>query len=152
MKTTTDKKEYMIMNKVILMGNLARDPERRTTQNGTSVTSFTVAVNRRFRNSDGGPEADFINCVAWRQTADFVAQYFQKGSRIIVTGSIQTRSYDDREGNKRYVTEVVVDDAEFAGPKGENGNSAPAETKKDKDPFEDELAGFKPMDDNELPF
>ena len=111
------------MNKAILVGNLTRDPEKRTTPQGTSVTSFTVAVQKRFKNQDGRYDADFINCVAWRQTADFVAQYFSKGSRIGVVGSIQTRSYDDKDGNKRYVTEVVVEGISFTGERRDDSSS-----------------------------
>jgi len=150
------------MNKAILVGNLTRDPERRTTPQGTSVTTFTVAVQRRFKNASGGYDADFVTCVAWRATADFVAQYFGKGSRIGVVGSIQTRSYDDKNGNKRYVTEVVADEVEFVGPKSSDASSgygrmqeapAPAVPQPDADDlFGDELAEFQPIEDAELPF
>ena len=101
------------MNKVILVGNLTKDPEQRTTPSGVPCTTFTVACQRRFANQQGVREADFINCVAWRQTAEFIARYFSKGRKIGVEGSIQTRSYDAQDGSKRYVTEVVVDNAEF---------------------------------------
>ncbi|MBO7452728.1 MAG: single-stranded DNA-binding protein [Clostridiales bacterium] len=101
------------MNKVILIGRLAKDPEVRNTSNQTAVCSFTIAVDRRFKDGNGQRQADFINCVAWRQTATFIGNYFRKGSKIAVTGSIQTRTYDDNQGQKRYVTEVVVDEAEF---------------------------------------
>ena len=150
------------MNKAILVGNLTRDPEKRTTPQGTSVTSFTVAVQKRFKNQDGRYDADFINCVEWRQTADFVSQYFSKGSRIGVVGSIQTRSYDDKDGNKRYVTEVVADEVEFCGPKNASGgeyDQRPAAQSAQKaaqpaaeDLFGEELSDFTPIDDAELPF
>ncbi len=107
------------MNKAILMGRLTRDPELRQTPTGVSVTSFTIAVNRRFAR-DGGQEADFINCVAWRQTAEFVCRYFQKGSMIAVCGSIQTRSWDGQDGKKQYATEVVADEVHFTGSKSES--------------------------------
>ena len=149
------------MNKVLLVGNLTRDPEKRSTGQGTSVTSFTIAVSRRFKNADGGYDADFINCVAWRSTADFVAQYFQKGSRIGVVGSLQSRSYDDKNGNRRYVTEVNVEEVEFAGPR-QSADAAPrAEQPAAAEPvaqpsaddiFGDELAEFQPLEDSELPF
>ncbi len=149
------------MNKVILVGNLTRDPEKRSTGQGKSVTSFTIAVSRRFKNADGGYDADFINCVAWRSTADFVAQYFQKGSRIGVVGSLQSRSYDDKNGNRRYVTEVNVEEVEFAGPR-QSADAAPrAEQPAAAEPvsqpsaddiFGDELAEFQPLEDSELPF
>lgn len=108
-------------NKVILGGRLTADPELKTTSSGISVTSFTIAVNRRFGNKNGdGPQADFINVTAWRQTAEFVTRYFRKASSICVVGSIQTRSYDDQNGNKRYVTEVVADEAMFVDAKNES--------------------------------
>lgn len=135
------------MNKAILVGNLTRDPETRTTASGLSCTSFTVACQRRVANAQGVREADFINCVAWRQTADFVAKYFSKGSRIGVEGSIQTRSYDAQDGTKRFVTEVVVDNVEFVGGK-EQHQAAPAATA----PTKDEATGFDEVDDDKLPF
>ena len=115
------------MNKVILMGRLARDPELRSTPNGVSVCTFTLAVSRRFKNANGEYDADFINCVAWRQTAEFISKNFAKGRMLGVAGSLQTRSYD-KDGQKRYVTEVSVDEAYFAGDRGpaadENRTSA----------------------------
>ncbi len=106
------------MNKVILMGRLTRDPELRTTQNNTTLCQFTVAVDRRFKSASGERQADFINCTAWRQTADFIGRYFTKGARIAVVGSIQTSSWDDSEGKRQYKTEVVVDEAYFTESKG----------------------------------
>lgn len=130
------------MNKVVLVGNLCKDPEARTTQSGISVTSFTVAVQRRYKK-DGEQQADFINCVAWRGTADFVAKYFQKGSKIGLSGSIQTRTYDDANGVRKYVTEVLADDVEFVTSKAQKENQ----------PSEDLFDGdFQPLDDAELPF
>lgn len=111
------------MNKAILMGRLARDPELRYTPNQVATCSFTVAVDRRFRSQDGTTQADFIPCVAWRQTAEFISKYFTKGSRILVTGSIQVRTWDDKEGQRRYVTEVIVDEAEFCESKRSDGGS-----------------------------
>lgn len=105
------------MNKAILMGRLTRDPELRQTQGGVAVVSFSIAINRRFQKD----QTDFINCVAWRQTAEFVAKWFQKGSMIAVVGSIQTRRYTDNEGKERTVTEVVADEAYFTGSKAESG-------------------------------
>ena len=107
------------MNKVILMGRLVKDPELKQTPSGVSVARFSIAVNRRFKNDNGEYDADFINCVAWRQTGEFITKYFQKGSMIAVTGSIQTSSWDDKEGKRQYSTEVVVDEAYFTGSKGE---------------------------------
>ena len=109
------------LNKVILIGNLTADPELKTTATGVSVTSFTVAVNRRFGGKSGEESpADFINCTAWKQTAEFISRYFKKGSFLCITGSIQVRSWQDQQGNKRYATEVVVDEAFFVDTKGEN--------------------------------
>ncbi len=104
------------MNKVILMGRLTKDPEMRSTVSNVSVCSFTVAVDRRFK-SEGQPTADFIPVIAWRQTAEFVSKYFRKGSKIALTGSIQTRSWDDKEGKRHYATEVVADEVEFCESK-----------------------------------
>lgn len=105
------------MNKAILAGRFTDDPELRKTQSGVSVCSFTVAVNRRFAESNGERRADFINCVAWRQTAEFICNYFAKGRMIGLVGSIQTRSWTDNEGRKRSATEVVVDEAYFTESK-----------------------------------
>ena len=101
------------MNKAILMGRLTRDPEMRQTQSGVAVANFTVAVDRRFKNKDGEYDTDFINCVAWRQQAEFVSKYFYKGKPILVVGTIQTRTWEDDEGKRRYATEVVVDEVSF---------------------------------------
>ena len=112
------------LNKAILCGRLCADPELKQTQNNVSVVSFTLAVNRRYQSRDaqtGSTQADFISVVAWRQTAEFIARYFRKGSPICVTGSIQTRTWQDAQGQKRYATEVVVDEAMFVDSKGEGG-------------------------------
>lgn len=111
------------MNKVILMGRLTRDPELRQTPNGVSVARFSIAVNRRFAGKDAQQTADFINCVAWRQTGEFISRYFQKGAMIAVDGSIQTRTWDDKDGKRQYATEVVVDNAYFTGSRAESGTS-----------------------------
>lgn len=143
------------MNKAILVGNLTRDPEQRTTSSGIAVTSFTVAVRRRYKDADGNYQADFINCVAWRSTAEFVAKYFTKGSRIGVVGTIQTRTYNDQNGNKRYVTGVVADEVEFAGSKTQNQDMqkpTEQESRTADELFAEDLADFQPLDDSELPF
>ena len=102
------------MNKCFLIGNLTRDPELRTTSgSGLSVCSFTIAVTRRFANQNGEREADFIPVVTWRATADNCAKYLRKGSQVAVVGSIQTRSYEGNDGQKRYVTEVQADEVQF---------------------------------------
>jgi single-strand DNA-binding protein len=100
------------MNKVELVGRLTKDVELKTTSNQTSYCNFTIAVDRRFKDANGERQTDFINCVAWRQTAEFIGKYFHKGNRIGVCGSIQTRSYE-KDGQKVFVTEVLVDEAEF---------------------------------------
>lgn len=105
------------MNKVIEIGNLVRDVEYSTTPNGIAVAKFTLAVQRKYANADGNRECDFINCVAWRNQAEFINKYFKKGSKIAVVGSLQTRTYEANDGTKRYITEVVVDEVEFAGEK-----------------------------------
>ena len=110
------------MNKVILVGNLARDPELRQTPQGTSVARFTVAVSRRF-SRDGQQQTDFISCVAWRSTAEFLCRYFTKGSGIQLCGSIQSRSWDGQDGQRHYATEVVADEISFNGPKSSNQSS-----------------------------
>lgn len=132
------------MNKAILVGRLTRDPELKSTANGTNVCSFSVAVNRRYKNAEGNYDADFINCTAWRQTAEFVSKYFTKGRMIGVVGSIQTRNYEDKDGKKVYVTEVAADEVYFVESKGDNNNNtAPVADVND----------FAPIDDtDELPF
>lgn len=144
-------------NKVILIGNLTADPELKQTAQGTSVCSFTLAINRRFqRNADQGqPTADFISVVAWRERAEFVAKYFKKGRPLLVCGQLQSRSWTDAQGNKRYATEVVADEITFV----ENKNSAAA----GEGSYAPEAYGassavagnapeFEEVDDNSLPF
>ncbi len=114
------------MNKIVLVGRLTRDPEVRSTSAGFSTANFTVAVNRNFKNKDGNYDADFLPCVAFRQTADFVSKFFKKGSMICLDGRVQTRNYDAQDGSKRYVTEVVVENVEFVGGKNDSSSSAPS--------------------------
>lgn len=106
------------LNKVILGGRLVATPELKQTPSGVAVCSFTLAINRKF-SKDGQQEADFINCQAWRQTAEFINRYFRKGSSLCVTGSIQTRSWQDQNGQKRFATDVVVDEAMFVDGKND---------------------------------
>ncbi len=129
------------MNKTILIGRLVRDPETRSTSN-SNVCNFTLAVDRRFKNANGERQADFINCVAWKQTADFISRYFGKGSKIAVVGSIQTSSWDDNEGKKQYKTEVVVEEAYFTESKGDQKS-------KHTPSYEQEMIN---ADDTVLPF
>lgn len=157
------------MNKVILIGNLACDPEFRTTQSGISCVSFRIAVQRRYTNQQTGQrEADFISCVAWRQTAEFIQRYFIKGNKMALEGCLQTRSYDAQDGSKRYVTEVLVDNVEFVTPKSDGQHAAPppaygqqgysqqgyGQTPPQQRPEQMRMDtnGFTEVDDDELPF
>jgi len=136
------------MNRVIIIGNLTRDPDLKYTPSGTAVTTFTVAVNRPRTNQAGEREADFINVVAWQKLADLCATYLKKGRKAAVEGRLQTRSYDNQEGKKVFVTEVVAERVEFLGTKeGGGGDNEPGFV----DPFAD--AG-KPINisDDDLPF
>lgn len=105
------KRGYSMINRVVLVGRITKDPVLRKTPNSTSVVSFTIACNRRVPSQ--GQDADFINCVAWNKTADFMAQYVRKGALLGVEGRIQTRNYDDRDGKRVYVTEVVADSVQL---------------------------------------
>lgn len=146
------------MNRVILVGRLARDPELRTTGTGKSVTSLTVAVDRRVSKdsqNNGQPTADFINCVAWSRQGEVINQYFRKGNRIALEGRLSTRSYDAQDGSKRYVTEVIVDAFDFIESKGESQQSQaarPAQTS-NQVPIElDDDFHLMAEDDDEVPF
>ena len=160
------------MNKVVLIGRLTRDPELRYTGNNTAVASFTLAVNRPFSNQQGEREADFINIVVWRKQAENVKNYLSQGSQAAVEGRLQTRTYDDNNGQKRYITEVVADNVEFLGSKGSSNNSnnmnssapsagptpydfgdapTPKGTDVDSNPFADFGASIE-ISDDELPF
>ncbi len=116
------------LNKVILCGRMTADPELKQTQSGIAVVSFTLAVNRRYqtKSADGAQaqQADFISVVAWRQTAEFISRYFRKGSALCITGSIQTRSWQDQQGQKRYATEVIADEAMFVDSKNDSGSGS----------------------------
>lgn len=137
------------MNKVILMGRLTKDPELRYSTNNNAVCKFTVAVDRRFQRQGEEKQADFISSVAFGKTAEFCSKFFQKGSRIAVVGSIQTRTWDDNDGKKHYVTEVVVDEAYFADSKKGEGGPSKASTGNDAEQSD----GFYPIDeDDDLPF
>lgn len=113
------------MNKVFLIGRLTRDPELRYTSSNIAVATFSIAVDRNFSNAAGEREADFINIVVWRKQAENVKNYMHKGSQVAIDGRIQTRSYDDTDGKKRYVTEVVADNVQFLDSKGSRDASAP---------------------------
>lgn len=156
-----------MLNCAVIMGRLTADPELRTTANGTSVTSFTVAVDRAYARQGEERQTDFINVVAWRQTAEFVTRYFHKGSMIAVQGSIQTRNWEDKNGNKRTSVEIVADNVSFCGSKSESGNAnsaapaarpAPAYQGGNADGFsvlptsDDDAFPFGGGDDDGLPF
>ena len=154
-----------MLNSVIIMGRLTADPELRTTPNGLSVTSFTVAVDRNYKSGDER-QTDFINCVAWRQTADFVTRFFKKGQMIAVQGSLQVRNYEDKNGNKRTACDVVADNVSFCGSKSEGNSfgaprqeSAPAVSYQSADagsfsvlPDDNQGFPFGADDDEGLPF
>ncbi len=146
-----------MMNRVILVGRLTKDPELRFTPNGVAVATFTLAVNRAFKNAQGETEADFINCVVWRKPAENVSNYLKKGSLAGVDGRVQTRSYEGQDGKRVYVTEVLAESVQFLEPKGntqENrsntGQQSTPQTRVDEDPF----AGGGQIDINsdDLPF
>ena len=106
------------MNRFFATGRLTKDLEKRTTQNGTSVCTFTLAVDRRYKNANGERETDFFPVVCWRQVADLSAQYLSKGKQVAIAGEVQTRSYE-KDGQKRYVTEVIADEVQFLSPRGD---------------------------------
>ena len=105
------------MNKIVLIGRCVRDPELKTTESQVAVCSFTLAVDRKFKNKDGERQADFISCVAWRQNAEFISKFFTKGSRICVTGALQTSTYKDKDDKTIYKSDVVIEEAEFIDSK-----------------------------------
>ena len=134
------------MNKCILIGNLTKDPELTTTNSGISVCRFTLAVSRRFANSEGEREADFLDIVVWRALAENCHKFLRKGSKAAVVGTIQKRSYDATDGTKRYVTEIVAEEVEFVGARV--GGGAELEEKQDSK----ETTKLEPIDDDQLPF
>lgn len=118
------------MNKVELVGRLTKEPEVKLTSNQTKFCNFAIAVDRRFKDANGQRQADFISCVAWKQTAEFIQKYFHKGNRIGICGSIQTRSYEDEKG-KHFITEVLVEEVEFVESQATVQPQAPQETVQD---------------------
>jgi single-strand DNA-binding protein len=145
-----------MINRVILVGRLTKDPELRYTPSGVAVATFNLAVNRPYKNQAGENEADFISIVAWRQLAELCANYLKKGSQTALEGRLQTRSYENKEGKKVYVTEVVADNVQFLSPKkdenGAGGNPSRS-GQGGRDPFDFGGGGY-PMDitDDDLPF
>lgn len=134
------------MNKVILIGRITKDVEVKNTSSQTPFTQFSVAVDRKYKDANGQRQADFINCVAWRNTATFISQYFHKGSKIAIVGTLQTRSYE-QNGNKVFITEVLVEEAEFVESK--QGNTQP---KADTKPVAPSMADSAPAEPSDLPF
>lgn len=141
-----------MINRVVLVGRLAKDPELRYTTNGTAVTTFSVAVDRRFTNQNGEREADFINIVTWKKLAEICANYLAKGRQVAIEGRIQTRSYDDKTGNRRWVTEVVADNVQFLGSSKDNNqsNNNNSNNNKSSNGFDDFNSDFG--DDIDVPF
>jgi len=136
-----------MLNHIVIMGRLARDPELRRTGSGVAVASFTVAVDRDFADKQSGEkETDFIDCVAWRQTGEFVSKYFRKGSMIVVSGRLQVRSWTDKDGNKRRTAEIVADNCYFGDSKKSDTDAPTGHQTAAQD--------FEPLDDDDaqLPF
>lgn len=130
------------MNKAILIGNLTKDPELKTTQSGLSVCRFTIAVNRKFKDAQGNQVTDFIPIITWRELAENCAKHLAKGRKAAVVGEIQTRSYDAQDGTKRYVTEIIASEVDFLTPKQDTQQEAGFNSASD----------FMPIDDEALPF
>lgn len=132
-----------MLNRIIVMGRMTRDPELRRTNSGTAVASFTVAVDRDFKSLSGEKETDFIDVVAWRNTAEFVSKYFSKGRMAVVEGRLQIRDWTDKDGNKRRTAEIVADSVYFGDSKRDGGDTAQSELQ----------GGFSEIeDDGNLPF
>lgn len=132
-----------MLNRIIVMGRMTRDPELRRTNSGTAVASFTVAVDRDFKSQSGEKETDFIDIVAWRNTAEFVSKYFSKGRMAVVEGRLQLRDWTDKEGNKRRTAEIVADSVYFGDSKRDGGDTVQSEPQGDFSEIED---------DGDLPF
>lgn len=148
-----------MLNRVVLVGRLTRDPDLRFTPNGVAVANFTIAVNRPFKNQNGEQEADFLNGVIWRKPAENLANYMKKGSMIGVDGRLQSRTFEDKDGKRVYVTEVVADSVQFLESRNSNNSEKPNSSAqnnyqnqdKPRDPF---VENGKPIDinDDDLPF
>jgi len=144
-----------MLNHIAIMGRLTRDPELRSTNSGTAVATFTLAVDRDYKGSDGEKQTDFIECVAWRSTAEFISKYFSKGRMAVVVGALHSRKWQDKQGNNRTTWEVKVDNIYFGESKRESdgsaqyqstpGNPAPASQPSAYD-------GFEEIEDEDLPF
>lgn len=155
------------MNKVHLIGNLTRDPELTETSSGVSVCRFSIAVNRNYAGADGERKTDFFNCIAWRGTGETISRYCNKGNKVAVSGSIEQRTYDDRNGDKKTVYEVLVQDVEFLTPKrsddygDETGHDVPKGQRQQPSDYiapprqqsmYDNKPQLQPLDDSNIPF
>lgn len=141
------------MNKVILVGNLTRDPEITTTNSGVSVCRFSLAVTRRFSNADGERDVDFFNIVVWRGSAENCAKFLKKGSKCGVSGRLQNSSYEANDGSKRYTTEVIADEVEFLSSKNGDGAESVAPAASSRPAAKKETSELQPIDDDDtLPF
>lgn len=150
------------MNKVFLIGNLTRDPELTETPNGVAVCKMSIAVNRDYENADGNRDVDFFNITVWRGRAENCGKYLVKGSKVAIAGTLQNRSYEDKDGITRYITDVVATDVEFLSARrtNENGDNLPGAERYDKPAPKDDAsassdtppAGLSAIDDKQLPF
>jgi len=144
-----------MLNKVVIMGRLTKDPELKSTPSGTALCNFSVAVDRKFVKQGEERQTDFINCVAWSSQAEFISKYFTKGRMINVVGRVQTRSWDDAEGKKRYATDIVAEEINFCGDKRTDGPSSMSTDNYTTTPAEPEPhdEGFVAVElDDDLPF
>jgi single-strand DNA-binding protein len=141
------------MNKVILIGRMVKDPEIRATTSGTSVCSFTIACDKKYVKQGEERKADFINCVAWGNSADAIGKFLSKGKKIALNGRIETRSWTNNEGKTNYATEVIAEEWEFVESKGESQQTTPTTYESaTEDNFEGDIDGFMPVDEDDLPF
>ena len=137
------------MNKVILTGNLTRDPELTETSAGVSICRFSIAVNRRYKNADGDTITDFFNCTAWRGLGETISRYAKKGKKIAVVGSVEMRNYEDRDGNKRTAVDIIVQEVEFLSPRDTDDEDREVEPTRPSRPSS-RLQAFD--DDGDIPF
>lgn len=140
------------MNKFIGLGRLTKDPELRSTQSGLEIASFTLAINRNFKNKEGDYETDFLNCQAFNKKAEFITKYFKKGNMMAITARAQTRSYDDNDGKKRFITEFIVEEVYFAGNSGEKKNDTSVEVPQNYTSDYDTAGSEITLNDEDLPF
>lgn len=142
------------MNKVILIGNLTKDPEQQYTPSNIAVCRFTIAVNRSYSSADGSKQTDFLPIVCWRNTAENCARHLKKGSKVGVCGSVQTRTYDDRDGVRRYITEIVADEVQFLSTRSEDSREDLADIPEVQQQRRPRVEDARPIgsDDDDLPF